>query len=115
MSTSTGQWAEDVAANYLANKGYKVLEKNWKNRWCEIDIVAQRTKRIHFVEVKYRRSKDFGGGLDYITRRKGQQMQFAALQWVGEHSWQADYQLDVIAVEGQGNPKITYVPNAVGW
>lgn len=112
-TTQAGQWAEGVASAYLVNHGFKVLKQNWKNRWCEIDIVAQKGSRIHFVEVKFRQTAKFGSGLEYITRRKAKQMEFAALQWVGEQSWDGDYQLDVVAVDGQDVPKVTYVPNAI--
>lgn len=115
MSTSTGQWAEGVAAAYLQNLGFSVIGKNWKTRWCEIDIVAEKDKRIHLVEVKFRRHLGSGSGLDYITRHKAKQMEFAALQWVSEHEWEGDYQLDVVSVDGEENPKITYIPNAVGF
>lgn len=109
MSTAIGKWAESVAADYLQNHGFQILDQNWKNRWCEIDIVAQKDHRIHLVEVKFRQTAAFGSGLDYITARKAKQMQFAALQWVGEHGWTGDYQLDVVAIDGQVQPQITFI------
>lgn len=115
MSRGMGQWAEDVAAKYLANKGFEIHATNWKNRWCEIDIVMQKATRVHFVEVKFRKNTLHGSGLDYITSRKAKQMEFAALIWIGEHGWNGDYQLDVVAVTGEDNPKITYLPNAIGF
>lgn len=112
MSVSGAQ-AEEQAAQYLSEKRFDILGRNWKNRWCEIDIVAKKGERIHFIEVKYRKNPAYGSGLDFITRKKSRQMEFAALQWVSEHEWEGDYQLDVIAVSGEDNPQIEYVPNAI--
>ncbi len=44
MSTQTGKLAEDEAAEYLSQNGFKIIARNWRNRWCEIDIVAQKKR-----------------------------------------------------------------------
>jgi uncharacterized protein (TIGR00252 family) len=99
-STSTGREAEAAVAAFLNNKGYKVLEQNWRTRWCEIDLVAQKKKTIYFVEVKYRQSNSWGNGLEYITAKKLEQMRFAAEFWVSTNSWSGKYQLAAAAVSG---------------
>ncbi len=96
----SGRQAEAAAAQYLKDQGFKVLDQNWRTRWCEIDIVAQKAKTIYFVEVKYRRSDAFGGGLDYITPKKLEQMTFAAEMWVSQNRWSGDYQLSALEVSG---------------
>ncbi len=102
MSTNYahGKEAEKVAAKYLSSLGYDVIEQNWKTRWCEIDVVACKDNVIYFVEVKYRRNTDQGGGLDYITPKKLQQMHFAAEMWVSDKRWQGEYQLAALEVSG---------------
>lgn len=100
MSTSTGRQAEDAAAEYLQSKKFEVLSQNWRTRWCEIDIVAKKKKIIYFVEVKYRKTADFGGGLDYITHGKLKQMKFAAEFWISNNDWSGDYRLSAIEVDG---------------
>ena len=47
-----GKIGEDCACKYLENKGYKVLDRNYLKKWGEIDIVAKKDKKVHFVEVK---------------------------------------------------------------
>jgi putative endonuclease len=47
-----GKIGEDCVCKYLVNKGYKVIERNYLRKWGEIDIIAQRDKAIHFIEVK---------------------------------------------------------------
>src|SRR3989344_7469003 len=99
-SHSTGKLAEDAAAEYLKKNGYKVLDQNWRTRWCEIDIAAEKSKTIYFVEVKYRVSNRQGSGLDYITKKKLEQMKFAAEFWVSENNWRGDYTLAAVEVSG---------------
>lgn len=96
----TGDQGEDAAAEYLERAGYRVLERNWKTRWCEIDIVAEKESTVHFVEVKYRVSNRQGDGLEYLTDKKLQQMAFAAELWVVSHHYAGDYALGAIAVAG---------------
>jgi len=102
VSTETGRRAEQVAADYLTARGYRVLSQNWRTRWCEIDLVALKDDIIYFVEVKYRRTTNFGGGLDYITQRKLSQMHFAAEFWMARHGSAArDYRLAAVEVTGE--------------
>lgn len=100
MSTEVGRRAETLAAKYLKRRGYKVLEQNWRTRWCEIDLVVERKRVIYFVEVKYRSGTAQGGGLEYITQRKLGQMNFAAELWMASHSGDADYRLAAIELSG---------------
>lgn len=99
-TTSTGRQAEDTAADYLKSKKYKILNQNWHTRWCEIDIVAKKKAVVYFVEVKYRKSADFGAGLSYITDKKLKQMHLSARFWVSENNWSGDYRLSAIEVTG---------------
>lgn len=85
MSTALGRLAEEKAAEFLVLKGFTVLQQNWRTRWCEIDIVANRGTEVRFVEVKYRTKSSWGSGLDYITAKKLQQMQFAAEFWMARY------------------------------
>jgi Holliday junction resolvase-like predicted endonuclease len=101
MSTvSKGHRAEVVTADYLARRGYQILNQNWRTRYCEIDIVARKNNVIHFVEVKYRATNNQGAGLDYITPAKLNRMSFAAQVWTKQYGWQGDYVLSAAAVSG---------------
>lgn len=99
-TTAIGRRAEDAAATYLARRGYTVLDRNWRTRWCEIDIVAQKDQVVYFVEVKYRRSDCWGSGLDYITPAKLRQMRFAAEFWIARYRKEVPCGLIVVEVEG---------------
>jgi len=99
-TTDTGRRAEKAVADYLQKHGYKVREQNWRTRWCEIDIVAQKDQVVYFVEVKYRKTINQGDGLDYITFKKREQMAFAAELWISNHSWHGEYTLAAASVLG---------------
>lgn len=96
----TGRNAEAVAVEYLKSKGCAIVGKNWRTKFCEIDVIAQRDRVVYFCEVKYRLTDRQGGGLDYITPKKLQQMRFAAEAWVHLAGWQGEYQLCAIEVSG---------------
>jgi len=77
-----GRLGEDAAADYLGKHGFAIMERNWKTKWCEIDVVAQKDKVLYFVEVKYRKADN---GLDAITPKKYEQMRFAAELYLRNH------------------------------
>lgn len=102
MSTEIGRRAEQVAASYLRQQGYRVLEHNWRTRWCEIDLIVRKGSCVYFVEVKYRSSGAQGAGLEYITTKKLAQMHFAAEFWLAQHAQDRyDYRLAALEVTGQ--------------
>ncbi len=114
MSVERGHTAEDLAAVYLEETGFAIIARNWRNRWCEIDIVAKRAKAIHFVEVKYRRRAEYGSAVEYVTADKQQRLQRAALAWVQANRWHGPFQVDVIAIDGElPAAEVAYLPNAV--
>ncbi len=99
-TTATGRQAEAAVADYLVQSGFKILAKNWRTRWCEIDIIAQKDKIIHFIEVKYRFSKSHGSGFEYITEHKLNQIKFAGRFWAAQNDWDGDYRLVAAEVTG---------------
>ena len=101
-TTSVGRNAEAAVADYLAQSGFKILANNWRTRWCEIDIIAQKDKVVHFIEVKYRLSDSHGSGFDYITPHKLRQIKFAARFWAAQNDWDGDYRIFAAEVSGPG-------------
>lgn len=110
MSTKSGQEAEELAAGYLEEQGLKIIQRNYRDRWAEIDIIARDKQVIHFIEVKFRQSDLAGTGLDYITTGKIRRLKNAAAMWVGKHYPGEAYQIDIISIDGT---QITYLPNAI--
>lgn len=71
----TGQIGENLAAEYLAKKGYRVLDRNWSTRWGELDIVASKNDILVFVEVKTKVGDGFGLPEDMVNSYKISQVQ----------------------------------------
>lgn len=65
-----GQTGEVLAQKYLRQNGYKIIETNFKSRYGEIDIIAERKNRLYFIEVKTRKSDRFGGPLGAVSTSK---------------------------------------------
>lgn len=108
MSTKIGRQAEDSAAEFLKNQGFNVIDQNWRTRWCEIDVIATKNGIVYFFEVKYRARASWGSGLDYITSKKLQQMQFAAQFWLARHNQEFDCRLAAIELTGEP-PHVTRI------
>ena len=77
----TGALGERIAAEHLGEQGYEILERGWRCRWGEIDIVARRGGVIAFVEVKTRRGTRFGHPFEAITSTKCAHLRRAAGAW----------------------------------
>lgn len=73
-----GDQAERKVVEYLQSDGHEILERNWKTKFCEIDLVSRKDDTVYFTEVKYRRTVNQGGGIAAITPAKLRQMRFAA-------------------------------------
>jgi putative endonuclease len=113
--TSIGRAAELQAAAYLERSGYSILDRNWRNRWCELDIVAKRGTVVHFVEVKYRATTAFGAPAEYIRHDKTTRLIRAALAWNQAHRHMGPYQIDLVSLTGPlEHPVIDHVPNILG-
>ncbi|HET7059984.1 MAG TPA: YraN family protein [Candidatus Saccharimonadales bacterium] len=110
-STETGRRAEKAAATYLEMRGYKIIERNWRRPRCEIDIIAEKDGTIYFVEVKYRRNDDQGGGLEAITPTKLRQMRFAATSWLVESKWHGPSQMAAVELGGPDFTVLSFLDN----
>jgi ribonuclease HII len=84
-NTAIGNAAETSAAEWLVGQGFEIIERNWKTRFCEIDIVARKDSTLFFVEVKHRKTAGQGGGMAAVTDRKQRQMRFAATLYLTKH------------------------------
>ncbi len=114
QTTFIGNRAEQVAAEYLEQQGYRVVRRNWRQRDCEIDIIAHKDKIMYFVEVKYRATDGAGSGLDYITDQKLRQMAYAAQRWVASYAWRGEFALAAIEVSGEAFEVTAFVDELYG-
>jgi ribonuclease HII len=98
-AVTSGEIGETAAARYLTAHGYRVLERNWRIKAGEVDIIAEKDNVIHFVEVKYRKNDDQGGGMAAITPTKLKHMERAARLWM-QRNGDVDSRLSVVEVTG---------------
>lgn len=98
-----GKWGEDKACEYLQERGYEVLIRNWRFEKAEIDIIATKNGVVVFVEVKTRSTIDFGLPQDFVKTTKIKNLAKAAHQYVLENDIDQKLQFDIIAIckEGQ--------------
>ena len=97
---TVGNFGERAVVDFLISRGWVVVDRNWRVREGEIDIVAEFPDgRVAFVEVKTRSSKSFGHPLESITRKKAHRLQRLALAWLAVHqSLGREFQIDCAAV-----------------
>ena len=98
-----GDEAESEAVKYLVTLGHDILERNWKTKFCEIDVVSLKNKTFYFTEVKYRKKVVHGSGLEAVTTKKLRQMKFAAEYYATSHELK-DVDLRLVAVSVTGIP-----------
>lgn len=107
---------EDIACKFLENKGYNIIERNYKfGRAGEIDIIALDGSCMVFVEVKTRTNHNFGSPLEAISMRKRKLWQLASNGYMIQNGLNnQECRLDLIAVDLFGSePQITHIENAV--
>lgn len=111
---AVGRRGEDLAAEYLAERGWRVLARNYRAGPKEIDIVAARDGVVAFVEVKTRSTTTGGGALEPIRRLKQRAVVAAARRWMHENRQRAQvYRFDAVGVALKGGRAIIeHVPDA---
>ncbi|MDB5167347.1 MAG: putative Ribonuclease [Candidatus Saccharibacteria bacterium] len=100
-----GDSAETVAANHLVQLGHTIIDRNWKTKFCEIDIISTKNKTIYFTEVKYRKTLQQGGGIAAITPKKLRQMKFAVELYTLKNKI-SDVNLRLLGISVTGIPPI---------
>ncbi|MSR85525.1 YraN family protein [Candidatus Uhrbacteria bacterium] len=94
----TGRRGEDLAAAFLMAKGFSLVERNWRCRAGEIDLIVRRDQEVRFVEVKTRFSTTYGFPEEAITQTKKHHLVKAIDWWLLSHPVPKHYQLDVISI-----------------
>lgn len=108
-TTEQGLKAEQAVADLMAQQDFELIDKNYKTKVCEIDLILQNDKIIYFVEVKYRSGSAQGDGFEYITDQKLRKMTFAAEVWKKQYNWSGDYRLMAAAVSGDDCQEIQII------
>lgn len=104
---------EKIASDFLENRGYQILERNYRCRSGEIDLIARQGEYLCFVEVKYRSGNSCGTPLEAVGYRKQQQIIKVAKYYLmrGQYSMDTACRFDVVAITDK---EITLLRNAFG-
>lgn len=108
-----GQKGEDKATKYLKFKGYKILDRNYRSKYGEIDLICQDKDRIVFVEVKTKSHPAFGSPLAAVDSRKQKKLRNLALLWLSEKGWfgKREIRFDVIGIR-EDISELEHIENA---
>ncbi len=109
-----GKRGEQLAATYLRQKGYTILERNYSGPYGEIDLIAQKDSFLVFVEVKERKSGSLVDPLEAVTKSKQKKLWLTAQQYLQECSPESlQPRFDVIAVYKQSAENtLVHIENA---
>lgn len=108
-----GKLGEDLACKYLEKNGYKIIERNKHfSRFCEIDIIAQTKRTLVFVEVKTRKTNNFGTPFEAITRTKFNHIYQGALFYLNENKKTfSNFRIDVIGITLEPKEELKHLQN----
>lgn len=108
----TGVWGENVAADYLCEKGYLLMERDWHSNHRDIDVIARQGDCIVFVEVKTRRNRDYADPLQAVDYQKLRNLRYAINHYLHYRQFNNPWRFDVITIVGHvgcDNPEINHI------
>jgi putative endonuclease len=101
-----GDWGEELAVEFLREKGYTILEQNWTFLKLELDIIAQMGDTLVFVEVKTRSNEEHGDPEDSVTLKKQRFLIKAANYYIQEKDLHHESRFDIVTVLKENNKVI---------
>jgi len=93
-----GKFGEEIAVSFLRINGYLIVERNWRFKRAEIDIIAQKETTLIFVEVKYRSYDFFGAPEESIQETKESLIADAAAHFMEHKEWPGECRFDIISI-----------------
>ena len=111
-----GELGERIAERWLRRRGWRVVQRRFRNGHRDIDLVVERDGTIVFVEVKARKGPEFGGPVQAVNYRKRKQLERSAMVWIDRHGREDEsYRFDVVGVLLDGAAvRVCHVENAFG-
>ncbi|MBI2624801.1 MAG: YraN family protein [Candidatus Nealsonbacteria bacterium] len=98
FNLKTGQTGERIAKEYLEKNGYKILEKNYRSKFAEIDLVAKKRNELIFVEVRTKKGELFGTPEDSLNKKKLNKLWWNAKSYASRIGWSGPYRIDAVCV-----------------
>lgn len=94
----TGQDGENMAAGYLLSNGYQILERNYRYKRAEIDLIAKKESTLIFIEVKTRTGSAFGFPEQFVDTPKRKLILMAADNYTFKLNWDGNVRFDIISI-----------------
>lgn len=108
-----GRKGENLAAEYLERLGYQLLEKNYRFKKSEIDLICQKEGLLVFVEVKTRSTRTFGEPETFVSENQKQTIVRGAEQYMLDVDWSGDLRFDIVAiVSNKSEEEIVHLKDA---
>ncbi len=100
-----GKKGEELARKFLDKKGFNIVDHNFRCRYGEIDLILRKEKSFHFVEVKFRRTLEYGLPQESVNKKKQRKIQNVALLWLKKRHlpMETEIHFDVLAINQSGN------------
>lgn len=113
ISYNFGQEAEKSAADYFRSLGYQILERNYRYRKAEVDLIVQKDALLVAVEVKARSSAYFGDPQSFVSKKKIQLLVMAIDAYIQQRNLDVEVRFDIMSyVLERGEWKLEHLPNA---
>ena len=108
-----GREAEDMAANFLQDQGYEIVQRNYRYKHSEIDLIVRKDNWLVFVEVKMRSSDAYGYPEEFVDYRKAKNIVYGAEQYTFQHEYNGNVRYDVVAISiRNGVPDLKHFEDA---
>jgi putative endonuclease len=108
-----GDWGESQAVDFLLGNGYVILERNWRWKKFEVDIIAQIGNTLVFVEVKSRKNSDYGHPESFVDFYKATRVKKASVEYQLEKKYEGFIRFDIISITGNKTHfEIYHLPDA---
>jgi putative endonuclease len=108
-----GKEGERLAANFIIQKGFEVVRRNYRHRRAEIDLIVKREDWLIFIEVKTRSSSSYGEPEEAVTAKKIRMIFDAAEEYIYSIDWHGHIRFDIISVKLGNPPEIIHFEDAI--
>ncbi len=122
-----GEIGEAIATKWLKSKGFTILEKNYLEKWGEIDVIVKKDGKVHFVEVKtvsHETKNDLEWAVTHETWRPEENVHASKLKklgraietWISKNAYEGNWQIDVVTVRVVTREKfarVKYIENVI--
>lgn len=108
-----GREGENLAAEFLKDKGWEIVSRNYRHKHAEIDLIIQRDNWTIFVEVKTRSSSSYGEPEEFVDEFKARKIFEAAEEYIFSTNWLGHVRFDVVSIKLGSPPEIVHFEDAI--